>query len=140
MDISGDYDIYFENSSSLPDTKSGRIASIIDLNQANPQDPLFNRERISQMLDLGNDKRFRSEAQASLKAAQSKLQKVLAGDTTVQPKDWDDFLTEYPIFVKSLRERAYKGTSPEVESGLINYIKGMEALIWEKAKLNPVLT
>lgn len=137
MDISGDYDIFFENSSSLPDTKSGRIASIIDLNQATPQDPLFKREQIAQMLDLGNDKRFRSEAQASLKSAQSKLQKVLYGDRSIQPRDWDDFLTEYPIFVKSLRERAYKGTSPEIEAGLIEYIRGMEALIWEKTKLNP---
>ena len=137
LDITGDYNIYFENSSSLPDSKSGRIASIIDLNQANPQDPLFSREQIAQMLDLGNDKRFRTEAQASLKAAQAKLQKILTGQVA-EPKDWDDFTTEYPMFVKALRERTYKGNRPEVEEALIRYITGMEALIYQKAMLNPV--
>src|SRR5690606_38766906 len=94
LDISGDYDIRFENSSSLPDTKSGRIAAIMELNKATQADPMFNKEAIAQMLDLGNDKRFRGESTAGLKAAQFKLQQILDQTGYTEPKTYDDFIVE----------------------------------------------
>jgi len=137
LDISGSYDIRFENSSSLPDTKSGRIAAIMELNKATQADPMFNKEAIAQMLDLGNDKRFRGESTAGLKAAQFKLQQILDQSGVSEPKPYDDFLVEYPIFIQALRQREYKGADDVVMSGLTNYVKAMEYLMWEKARMNP---
>jgi hypothetical protein len=137
LDISGSYDIRFENSSSLPDTKSGRIAAIMELNKATQADPMFNKEAIAQMLDLGNDKRFRGESTAGLKAAQFKLQQILDQSGMSEPKPYDDFLVEYPIFIQALRQREYKGADDVVMSGLTNYVKAMEYLMWEKARMNP---
>lgn len=137
LDISGDYDIRFENSSSLPDTKSGRIAAIMELNKATQADPMFNKEAIAQMLDLGNDKRFRGESTAGLKAAQFKLQQILDQTGYTEPKTYDDFIVEYPLFIQAIRQREYKGSDDAVIMALTNYIKSMEFLMWEKAKMNP---
>lgn len=137
LDISGSYDIRFENSSSLPDTKSGRIAAIMELNKATQADPMFNKEAIAQMLDLGNDKRFRGESTAGLKAAQFKLQQILDQTGYTEPKPYDDFLVEYPLFIQALRQREYKGTDDAVMAGLTNYVKSMEFLMWEKTRMNP---
>lgn len=138
MDISGEYDIKFENSSALPDSKTGKIAAIFDLNAATPQDPMFKKEQIAQILDLGNDRRFRSENLSGLKAAQFKLQKILNKEQTVEAREWDDFTIEYPIFVNALRQREFKGEDPQVMQALADYVKGMEYLMWQKAQMNPI--
>lgn len=139
MDITGEFDIKFENSSALPDSKTGKIAAIFDLNAATPNDPMFNKQQIAQILDLGNDKRFRAEATAGLKAGQFKLQEILNKSPSVpQPRAWDEFLIEYPIFIQALRQREFKGEDPQVMNGLSNYIKAMEYLMWEKAQMNPI--
>jgi hypothetical protein len=137
LNIEGDFDIKFENSPNLPDTKSARIATVIEFNKASPAEPVFNKESILQMFDLGNDKRFRNQSLSAIKAAQFKLQQILDGTGYTEPKSYDDFLVEYPIFIQALRQREYKGSNEGVMMGLQNYIKSMEYLMWEKSKMNP---
>jgi hypothetical protein len=138
MDISGEYDIKIENSSSLPDSKTGKIAAILDLNTATQADPMFNKEAIAQMLDLGNDRRFKIQNTSALKAAQFKLQKILNGEPSPEPRSFDDFLVEYPVFMQAIRQREFKGEEPSVMEALINYITGMEFEMWKKAQMNPM--
>jgi len=138
MDLSGQFDIRIENSSSLPDSKTGKIAAILDLNTATQADPMFNKESIAQMLDLGNDRRFKQQATSGLKAAQFKLQKILNREQTVECRDFDDFMVEYPLFVNALRQREYKGEDADIMQAISDYIKGMEFLMWKKAQMNPV--
>jgi len=137
LNIEGDYDLRFENSSALPDSKTNRIQAIIELNQATQNDPMFDKESIAQLLDLGNDKRFRNQATSAVKAAQFKLQQIIDGSGYTPPQPWDDFIVEYPLFIQALRQREYKGNNPQVQQGLHNYIKSMEYLMWEKSKMNP---
>lgn len=137
MDITGEYDIRMEHSSALPDSKTGKIAAILDLNTATQNDPMFSKEAIAQMLDLGNDKRFKQQSTAALKAGQFKLQKILNKEPVQEPQNWDDFLVEYPIFVQSMRQREFKGEDPQVMKGLTDYIMAMEYLMWAKAQMNP---
>lgn len=138
MDINGEVDIRFENSSSLSDSKTGRIAQILDLNTATQADPMFNKQQIAQLLDLGNDRRFKSENTSAIKAAQYKLQKILNKEPTVEAREWDDFLVEYPMFIQALRQREFKGEDADVMQALADYIKGMEYLMWNKAQMNPM--
>jgi hypothetical protein len=139
MDLSGEFDIRMENSSSLPDSKTGKIAAILDLNIATQADPMFNKEAIAQMLDLGNDRRFKSQNTAGLKAAQFKLQNILNKRPTQEPRDFDDFIVEYPIFIQALRQREYKGEDQQIMQALSDYIMGMEFLMWKKSQMNPIL-
>jgi hypothetical protein len=138
MDLSGQFDIRIENSSSLPDSKTGKIAAILDLNTATQADPMFNKESIAQMLDLGNDRRFKQQSTSGLKAAQFKLQKILNKEQVVEARDFDDFIVEYPFFVNAIRQREYKGEDPVIMQALSDYIMGMEFTMWKKAQMNPV--
>jgi hypothetical protein len=138
MDITGNFDIRIENSSALPDSKTGKIAAILDLNTATQADPMFNKEAIAQMLELGNDRRFKNQATSSLKAAQFKVQQILSGQSMPEPREWDDFLVEYPLFIQVLRQREFKGEDPAVMQGLEQYVTGMEYLMWKKAQINPI--
>lgn len=134
-------DIRFENASAISDTKTGRIATIIDVNAAtqnDPEGPYFKKNEITQILELGNDKRFRDSRLSSTKAAQTKIGKILRGEPCPNPRDWDDFIVEYPLFVETLQQREYKGEHPTIMSALEAYITQMEYLMWEKAQVNQI--
>ena len=57
-------DLKLRNTSALPDSKTGRISTIVDLNISTQTDPIFRKEEIIQLLDLGMDDAFKSEATA----------------------------------------------------------------------------
>lgn len=136
MEVYGEFDIRIQNSSALPDTKTAKIAAILDLNTATQADPMFKPADIADLLDLGNDKRYKTQALSGQKAAQFKLQQIIEGTAQPQPRQFDDFLAEYPIFTAALRQREYKGEDPTIMDALQQYIMGMEFLMWKKAQLN----
>lgn len=133
------YDVRILNTSSLPDSKAGRISAILDLNTATQADPMFGKEEISQMLDLSNDERFKAKASVSVKAAETVIGKILKRDPSVgEPQQWDDFIVMYPILLKSLQERTYKEEDKDIEMALKQYIMVMEGLMFNKAIKSPV--
>jgi len=131
------YDIRAQNSSSLPDSKAGKIAAIVDINTATANDPFFGREEIASMMDMGNDQKFRDKISVSIRAADTVIQKILNGEKGLEPNEWDDFIVQYPIFLRSLQERQFKDTEIQVALELSVYIETMEYLMLEKIRLSP---
>lgn len=134
-------DIRILNTSALSDSKTGRVAAILDINMAtqnDPEGPYFKKNEITQILDIGNDQRFKNLRLSSTKAAQYKIAKILAKEPCPEPREFDDFLVEYPLFIETIRQREYKGEDPEIIDQLKTYIMGMEYLMWDKAQKNPI--
>ena len=132
------YDIRILNTSSLPDSKAGRISAILDLNTATQADPMFGKEEIAQMLDLANDERFKAKAAVGVKAAETVINKILKRIPAGEPQQWDDFIVMYPMLLKTLQERDYKDTDEDIKQVLKEYIMTMEALMFNKAIKSPV--
>lgn len=132
------YDVRILNSSSLPDTKAGRISAILDLNTATQADPMFGKEEIAQMLDLANDERFKEKASVSVKAAETVVGKILKRQPVGEPQVWDDFIVQYPILLKSLQERTFKESDMDIVQALKQYIMTMESLMFNKSVVSPV--
>ena len=137
MEGVSNYDIRSQNSSSLPDSKAGKIAAIVDINMATANDPFFGREEIASMMDLGNDQRFRDKISGSVRAADTVIQRILNGETNLEPNEWDDFIVQYPIFLRSLQERQFKESEQQIAVELAGYIEAMEYLMYEKVTMNP---
>lgn len=127
-----------QNTSALPDSKAGRIQAIVDLNQATATDPIFKKEEVVQMLDLGADETFKNNATISLKAAQSILDSILDGDNEIpEPMPYDDLLVHYGVFMKALQARSFKEVIPsEVQQIIIERITTIEMLMWERSLRN----
>lgn len=132
------YDVRLMNSSSLPDSKAGKISAILDLNTATQNDPMFGKEEITQMLDLANDERFKDKASVSVKAAETVVWNILNRAPVQEPQEWDDFIVMYPIVLKALQERTYKETEQDIVQNLKAYIMTMEALMYNKALKSPI--
>jgi hypothetical protein len=132
------YELRMQNTSSLPDSKTGKIAAILDINQATQNDPYFGREEISTMLDMGNDQRFRDKLAVSVKAADTVVMKILRGIKGQNPKEWDDFVVQYPILLRAIQERDYKDTDQHIADEMTAYITTMEYMMFNKAQASPV--
>ncbi len=134
------YDVRIQNSSALPDSKTGKIAAILDINMATANDPYFGREEISTMLEMGNDQRFRDKLAVSVKAADTIIQMIMSGVTGKNPQEWDDFVVQYPIFLRAIQERDYKDTEQGIVEELKQYITTMEYMMFNKAMVSPAFS
>lgn len=131
------YDIKIQNSSALPDTKAGKISTIIDLNTATQTDPIFRKEEIIEMLELGNDDYFKDRATVAVDAANTALQALLEGEQVAPPDITDDLLVHYNVFTKAVQQFSFKNKTETPKKEMVKaYIKALEALMFERAKLN----
>jgi hypothetical protein len=136
-DFDNGYDVQILNSSALPDSKAGKIQSIMDLSQSFPT--LFSQEQIVDMLDLAADEKFKDGATIAVKSAESENESMLSGKPIEEPKAWEDLLVHYEVHLKALQSRQYKDLVPsEYQSALMEHIEITEMLIWKKCKENPV--
>lgn len=132
------YDVQMQNTSALPDSKSGKIATIIDMNMATQTDPVFRRPEVVKMMDLGMDDAFVDMATASTNAAQTTFEEILQGSEVPEPQAWDDLLIYYSVFFRQIQDYGFKTRTDEpLKQKIYTYIKTLEGLLWTKSKLNP---
>jgi len=131
------YDVKIQNAPSLPDTKTGKISAIIDLNTATQTDPIFRKEEIVQMLDLGLDDAFKDEATVAVTAAKMIIDKMMKGEEVPDPKPYDNLLVHYNIFMRAMQELSFKTKVPvETQIGIEERLKMIEALMYRRMKKN----
>lgn len=136
-DFSRIVDVKLKNSSALPDSKTGKISTIVDLNTSTQTDPIFGKEEIIQMLDLGLDDAFVSGATVAVKAAKTILSMILRGQEVSEPKPYDKNLVHYAIFDKFVQSTTFKTSVPEeTRSKILIRIGVIEMLMFEQAKKN----
>ena len=131
------YDVKIQNTSALPDTKSGRIGAIVDLNATTQDDPVFKREEIVQMLDLGNDDYFKDRATVAVDAANTAFDELLNGEDVAPPTAGCELMIHYSVFSKGIQSFAYQQkTDEEVKDRIELYMKTLEMLMFERARVN----
>lgn len=131
------YDIRIQNTSALPDTKTGKISAIIDLNMATQTDPVFRREEVIRMLDLGMDETYKDQATASLDAAKTTLNMLLKGEEVPEPKIWEDLIVHHTVFYREMQKPTYRMQVPEeIQLAIEARMKIMEGLMWLRSKDN----
>lgn len=136
-DFSRIYDVRLQNTSALPDTKAGKIAAMVDLNAMTQTDPIFKKEEVVEMLDLGNDDYFKDRVTVSTNAARTALDRLLQGEEVVEPKPWDDLLIHYGIFLQEMQSADFKQrVDQETQSRLGIYLMTLEGLMYDKATKN----
>ena len=135
-DFSRVYDVKVQNSSALPDTKTGKISAIIDLNTATQTDPIFRKEEVIQMLDLANDEYFKDRATVAVNAANTALQKMMEGQMVPPPAIYDDLLMHHSVMEKAMQAFSFKTLDPSAQELINTYLKTVEMLMYERATKN----
>lgn len=136
-DFSKIYDVRLQNAPALPDTKSGKIAAIVDLNAMTQTDPIFRKEEVVQMLDLGLDEAFKTQATIAVTAARTAVNALMNGEPVAEPEKSDNLLVFYDIFLRSLQTTAYREkVKMETKKNFELYIKTIEGLMYDRARVN----
>ena len=139
-DFSKIYDVQFQNTSALPDTKTGKIAAIIDLNAMTQTDPIFRREDVVNMLDLGTEESFTERATFSLDSAKMIFDGMLQGKDVAPPEMHHDLIVYYTSMFNSIQSYQFISTTEEdVKAVIYQYIKTIEGLIFIKMQKNQKL-
>lgn len=133
------YDVRLQNSPALPDSKGGKISTIIDLNQVTQTDPVFSRKDIIQMLDLGLDDSFKDRATIAVDTARTAMEMILNGKEVPPPEAYDDLITQYEYFMLAMQEMGFKlKVGDDVKEALKLRVLALEVLMYERAKKNTV--
>lgn len=131
------YDVTFQNTSALPDTKTGKIATIIDMNMATQKDPVFKTPQIVKMLDLGEDEAFVDRVTASTNAANMYFDQLMKGQPIPEAAEHNDLLVYYAVFYQRIQDYGFLRRVPEeIKDAVYKYIMTLEMLLWKKAQKN----
>lgn len=136
-DFSTIHDVTLENTSSLSNTKSGKISDIIDLNMSTQTDPIFRREDIVQMLNMGLDEAFVDGATVAVTAAQTVVEEMLYGNKVPEPQKSDNFMVYYTIMDRAMQSFAFRQkVSQKIKDVFEVYMTVLEGMMEQRAKVN----
>lgn len=131
------YDIRFDNSTGLPETKSAKIQRIMDTMQRNPN--LFSPERWEDLLELGNTDRLIKLSTEAIQAADSENEDLLAGEEVGLPEEWEDHIAHWESHAREIQSRSFKEeASPEIKAAFKKHLFLTEEFILDKMQGNPL--
>lgn len=137
VDFSLASSVELQNTSKLPDSKTGMISTIIDMNAMTQTDPTFKPPQIMQLLDMGNDEIFKTRATVAVTAAKTVLDNMLSGMDVPEPQMGDDFLIYYDVFCCAMQGMTFRTkTSEDIKTRIQGYIKVLEGLMYMRAIRN----
>ena len=130
--------IQLQNTSAMPDTKTGKISTIIDMNMATQTDPVFKREEIVEMMGLGLDKKFMDQAVAAANTANALFQEAIEGNPLQDPTPSLNLMVYYSVFTKRIQDYGYiTRVNPEIKQMIEGYLLALEMLLVKKSESNP---
>lgn len=137
VDVNRPYDIKLSHTTGLPETKSAKVQTIIDL--ADKFEGLFSKEQLVDLLELGDSNKMYDQATAAVKSAESTLEDLLQGNPVMEPQKYENLLVGWKVFTAEIQKRSFKENVPEeIRDAVLEYIGTMEMLMVDKANLNVV--
>ena len=130
------YDVRFDNSTGLPETKAAKLQRILDAMQRAPQ--MLSPERWEELLELGNIEKYITLTTAAVQAADSENEDILAGRPVETVQEWEDHIAHWESHSKVIQGRMFKeDVDPEARKTMVQHIKFTEIAMYEKAAKNP---
>lgn len=129
------YDVRVSNASSLPDTKSAKIQTIIDLTDKFPT--LFSPEQVLDLVDLGDTKKFNDLASSAIRAAESIYEDLIQGRPVAEPQPYENLILHWQVIISAMQDRNFKERVPEERrTAVIDYVRALEMLMFQKGTEN----
>jgi hypothetical protein len=130
------YDIRFDNSSGLPETKAAKTQRILDAMQRNPE--MVSGERWEELLELANTEKMVTIATAALQAADSENEDLLAGRPVADPEPWEDHIAHWESHSRVIQGRQFKEeVDPSARAAMLDHLRITELAMFDKAQKNP---
>lgn len=130
------YDVKFENSSGLPESKAAKMERAQILVSQYPQ--ALSPERWMQILELGDPEKAVSLKSAAVTNADAVVEMLKAGEPAPMPEEYDDHLVHWETLAAMFQNISFTQESPnEVFLAAKEHMMLREKLMIEKSKTNP---
>lgn len=129
------FSVRIQNSSSLPESKAGRLSAILQLAKTFPD--AIPQEQILDMLDIANSQKFYDTAGAAVKKAQKEDEDMLSFGEDSDPKEWEFHVEHWGVHATTMQSPKFENSPEENKQLLIDHIRAHEMFMVEKASLNP---
>ena len=134
--LNKNYDIRFDNSTGLPETKAAKIQRVMDTLQRNPT--LFSPERWEQLLDLGDSESRVNLATEAVRSADSENEDIMSERVVALPEEWEEHIAHWRSHVKAMQSRTFKEeASNAAVDAMKQHVFITEKLMLDKASRNP---
>jgi len=130
------YDVRFDNSTGLPETKAGKFQRILDVMQRHPT--LLSPERWEELLELGDTEKVTSLISEALRSADSENEDMLSGRDVAMPEEWEDHVAHWESHSKAMQSRQFKEEAdPIARAKMKDHLYWTEEAMLDKAQNNP---
>ena len=130
------YDVKFDSSTGLPETKAAKIQRLLEAMQRNPN--LFSPERWEELLDLGSTEKMVSLATSATQAADSENEDFTAGKPVMMPEEFEDHIAHWRAHVQLFQNRSFKEEADnEAIKAAKDHLYATETIMLAKYKNNP---
>ena len=135
--LSKDYDVRVQNTSSQAESKAFKKLSITELAKQFPD--IVTPEQVLDAFDLANDEKFVNAATTNLRTAEAENERLLSDKYQEAEVDIsDDHVMHWQTHIKKLQEWAVKySTQAEMREHLIDHVRAHEMFMVEFAQKNP---
>ena len=134
--LNKDYDVRFDISTGLPETKAARLQRILEAMQRMPD--MLQPARWEELLELGNTEKLQTLVAAATLSADSENEDILAGRPVAPPERYEDHIQHWDSHVRKLQSRTVKeDADPAYRKQLEDHVMLTEKLMLDKAKASP---
>lgn len=135
VDLSTPFDIRVQNSSSLPDSKAGKVQSIIDLKEAFPD--LVPNNQVADILDLAQPDKYIDWVAVAIQKAESENDRLLEGEEVAEPKNFEEQITHWQTHMKVIQSANFDKVPEKVQQMVFDHILAHEYLMYmQTTKVN----
>lgn len=135
--ITKPYSVMIQNTSGLADSKAMRTQQLIDLQKAFPG--TVPREQVLEMTGFAQADKFYDVGSAAVRAAEDENEWMQDGKGVIEPQEYEDLIKHWQIHVQSIQPMGFKEKAgPEIYKAMTDHILATEALMMEKAAINPI--
>lgn len=130
------YDIRFDNSSGLPETKAAKTQRILDAMQRSPE--MASPQQWQEWLELANVEKMTTYMTSAVSAADSENEDLLAGMEVAPPELWEEHISHWESHYKIMQSRQFKEEAdPDARKGMLAHLRITELAMFDKAANNP---
>lgn len=135
--LSRDWDVKAQTASALPQQKSQRIQSILDLRKEFPG--RVNDDEALDMIGFGAADKFISVNTVNIRAAEAENDGLLRTGKSIDPMEYEDQISHYRLHIRQLNEPAMKDdTVPKTHvAALRDHIMAHEMIMEQQIARNP---
>lgn len=133
--LSKPYDIQIQNGSALPQSKSAKVQTLIELHKEFPE--LVTNQQVVDMLEFGESDKFYDSATIAIRAAESEEYTFMLDKEVDAPDPAEDLLTHHQTHLRRYQNRSFKMLDKEIQKRFVDHLKGTEYLMFQRARINP---